>query len=102
MIARKFWGLTQLSKSKVLGSKLTEEPVSTKKEMLFTRSVTANGLLLRPVADSTPPTHDVQLGRFLILAYLANYGHVELPEITPSISDKSACSRTEEKVIKKI
>ena len=29
------------------------------------------------------------------------YGHVELPEITPSISDKSACSRTEEKVIKK-
>ena len=29
------------------------------------------------------------------------YGHVELPKITPSISDKPACSRTEEKVIKK-
>ena len=28
------------------------------------------------------------------------YGHVELPEITPSIPDKSACYRTEEKVIK--
>ena len=33
--------------------------------------------------------------------YNLRYGHVELPEITPSISDKSACSRTEEKVMKK-
>ena len=71
LIALKFCELVHRLKSKVEGSKLAEEPVLIKKGMWFTASVTTNRLLL--IADSTPPTHDVQLRRFLLSPHLASY-----------------------------
>ena len=76
LIALKFCELVHRLKSKVEGSKLTEEPVSIKKGMWFTGSVTTNRLLL--LADSTMPTHDVQLRRFLLFPHVASYKGVDI------------------------
>ena len=66
LTASKSCGPLEISESKVSGSKLTEESESTTNVILLMLSkILKSGTVLR-FYDSTPPTHEVESGSFLV------------------------------------